>query len=901
MTMSPFALWTVLLLLIGAAYLPAVAKATPPLAGDGFVAPLSDEEAWKRLPKPTRGGGQPLPSWARMLAAELPRSTAAFLQLDLAQRTNSPVDPQLRAAMRWVSAHANRSAYAEAYAAADARRAGLEGERIESLGREGYPDWSEAERRALTFARKMTVDSDSVTDDEFAALVRDFGENRAASMVLLMAYANFQDRVLLCLDAPIEPGGPMPPLDVAFEPSSFTTRTMPPTAPARTPLPKPSGRDLVEDDPHWAEVTFDKLQARLEAQRQKPTRLRILAWDEVARNLPPGLMDRPSDIVWYRIVFRYAPELAVPFEVYMRTAGAEAAPKYDRIFGQGLFWVTTKAVKCPYCMGHCEMNWEVAGLTGDEIAERSRILAGDDWSSFPPAEQRAYAFARKLAAAPWSVTAEDREALKKDFGPDRALVVMLNTSRYHYMTRISNGFQLRLERENVFYDFYNTRPPIKAADAGSLGGGGPVALLTDEECWKRMPEVASGGGQPLPSWAKSVATRLPRTAAAMLELDLAQRSRSPLDPALRAKMRWVIARANRSEYSEAYALADLRRAGVEDAAITALTGDPAGWPEAEREPLEFARLHTVDAPTIPDALFARLRARFGDKGVASMVLLGAYGNFQDRIVLGLRLPVEPGGPLAPLDVRFAPGAFQSVPLLPEQPEPPGLLTSGKTVVDRDPEWSGLSYEALQSRLEAQRGRTPRLPIPSWDEVKKNLPPAIAARPTRIAWNLVCSGYVPELAVPWSVSTRTMWAEARPDRVFEESLFWVQTRAIRCNYCMGHCEMLLEVAGLDKDAIAERTRRLAGDDWSAFPPAEQRAYAYARKLTRTPWELTAADYKVLEDDLGPDRAMATFWWLCRGLYMTRVSDGFQLPLERDNVFRDFYAKPAPKTGEADRKP
>jgi hypothetical protein len=40
-------------------------------------------------------------------------------------------------------------------------------------------------------------------------------------------------------------------------------------------------------------------------------------------------------------------------------------------------------------------------------------------------------------------------------------------------------------------------------------------------------------------------------------------------------------------------------------------------------------------------------------------------------------------------------------------------------------------------------------------------------------------------------------------------------------------------------------------------------------------------------------MATFWWLCRGLYMTRVSDGFQLPLERDNVFADFYAKSAPE--------
>jgi hypothetical protein len=40
-------------------------------------------------------------------------------------------------------------------------------------------------------------------------------------------------------------------------------------------------------------------------------------------------------------------------------------------------------------------------------------------------------------------------------------------------------------------------------------------------------------------------------------------------------------------------------------------------------------------------------------------------------------------------------------------------------------------------------------------------------------------------------------------------------------------------------------------------------------------------------------MATFWRLCRGLYMTRVSDGFQLPLERENVFADYDdKKPGP---------
>jgi alkylhydroperoxidase family enzyme len=882
------ALMTLTLLLLVALSFASTARADPPRTGS-LADPLSNDEAWRRLPPPVAGSGQPLPIWARMLAGELPRTTAAFLELDHAHRARSPVDPKLRAAMRWVAAHANRCAYAEACAAADARGAGLDAARIDALVLDDYPGWSGSERAALRFARKMTLDSDSVSDEEFAGLVKSFGEKQTASMVLLLAYANFQDRVLLCLGATIEPGGPLPPVEVSFAPASFETKTTPPPPRLESPLPRPAGKDLVEDDLEWAALSYDALQDRLEVQRRKPTRLRIPSWDELSGNLPAGLFTKPSDIVWYRIVFGYAPELAVPYEYLMRTAGAEAAPNYDRVFGSSVFWVTTKAIRCPYCMGHCEMNWEVAGLTKDEIAERSRLLAGADWSSFPPAEQHAYAFARKLTTAPWSITDDDMALLKRDCGADRA-IIMLNASRYHYMTRISNGFQLRLERENVFYDYYNTRPPeLAGAGAVTCPGGGPVAVLTDEECWKRMPPAATGGGQPLPNWAKAVATRLPRTAAAMLALDRAQRTKTPLDPVLRARMRWVIAHANRCAYSEAYALADLKRAGGDEASIQALARGPEGWLASDREPLELARLLTQGAPSIPDELFVRLRYRFGDRAVAAMVLLGAYGNFQDRVVLGLGLPLEPGGPLHPLDVAFAPGAFQAVPILPPQGGLPRLLSAGATVVERDPHWSEVSYEALQSRLDRQRSRAPRLPIPSWDAVKPGLPPALASRPTRIVWNLVCSGYVPELAVPWSVATRTMWAEAGQDRVFEESLFWVQARAVECSYCMGHCEMLLEVAGLDKGAVAERTRRLASDDWSAFPPAEQRAYAYARKLSKTPWELTAADYRALQSDLGPDKAMAAFWWLCRGLYMTRVSDGFQLPLERDNVFAEFYRK------------
>lgn len=854
-----------------------VLNATPLLssAEESMTLPiLSDSEAWKRLPAAQSGQGAALAPWARMLAGELPRSTAALLQLDLAQRTKGPIPLGLRAGMRWVAAQANGCRFSESQALADARRAGVDADRLAGLRTDGYPGWTDEERRALDFARKMSVASSDVTDAEFAGLAKAFGDRTAASMVLLMAYANFHDRLNLCLQTD-ETGAEAPAAGISFDAAILAKTAAPPALP---PWPREAGQAGIAADREWSQVSYESLQQKLAAQRAKPTRLRIPAWSEFEGTIPSGLFERPSDIVWYRIVFGYAPELAGPFEIYLRTAGSELGPRLDRNFSGSLFWVVTRAIDCPYCMGHCEMNWEVAGLTEAEIAEQSRKLAGDDWSSFSPAEQGAFAFAQKLTRAPATIGREDIARIIADFGTSRAVGILLNASRYHYMTRISNGFQLTLESENVFYDYYNARPPVTSPP--------PVPILTSKEAWKALPSVVSGSGQPLPIWARAVAGQLPRTAAAMLQLDYAQRTRSPLDPALRAKMRWVIAHANRCGYSEACALADLVRAGGTEADVKRLTGPAANWPEADREPLEFARLLTVAAPTIPDSLFESLRKTYGDKRTASMVLLAAYGNFQDRLLLGLNLPIEEEGPLPPLAVQFADEVFQFAPFVPPNNPLPVLRTEGETVVPATEDWSETSYATLQSRLEQQRSRDPRLPVPTWDEVKKNLPPAMASRPTRIVWNLVCSGYVPELAVPWSIATRTLWSEAPNDRVFEESLFWVQTRSIGCNYCMGHCEMLLEVAGLDSQGVAARTSQLAGDDWSAFSPSEQRAYAYARKLSRTPWRLTPEDYRALEADLGPKQALSVFWWLCRGLYMTRVSDGFQLPLERENVFRSL---------------
>jgi hypothetical protein len=115
--------------------------------------------------------------------------------------------------------------------------------------------------------------------------------------------------------------------------------------------------------------------------------------------------------------------------------------------------------------------------------------------------------------------------------------------------------------------------------------------------------------------------------------------------------------------------------------------------------------------------------------------------------------------------------------------------------------------------------------------------------------------------------------------------------------MGHSEMLLAVAGLKPDEIKQRTQKLAGGDWSVFPPAERLAFQFAHKQATKPASLTDRDLRGLVETFGRERAVDLIWYGAWCNYMTRVADAFQLPLERTNVF----APPARKKGAGARRP
>lgn len=109
-------------------------------------------------------------------------------------------------------------------------------------------------------------------------------------------------------------------------------------------------------------------------------------------------------------------------------------------------------------------------------------------------------------------------------------------------------------------------------------------------------------------------------------------------------------------------------------------------------------------------------------------------------------------------------------------------------------------------------------------------------------------------------------------------------------------MQLAVAGLEKDDITDRTQRLASGNWSGFTPAEQAAFAFARKLAKSS-TVTPEDLRRLTDQFGTERALDVVWWVCRCHYMSCVADAFQLPLEEGNVFDGFVRAPRPSTVEA----
>ena len=321
-----------------------------------------------------------------------------------------------------------------------------------------------------------------------------------------------------------------------------------------------------------------------------------------------------------------------------------------------------------------------------------------------------------------------------------------------------------------------------AAVHSATGQDARFPIPSNLEAWIRLPEAVEGAGEELPSWARVLSTSLPNTTARMLELDWLQRDSSPLEAGLRGQLRWTVAKANRCDYSLAYAAADLKRAGLSEEQIAGLDKPGSGASEAVNAALDFARKLTLAGDTVTDEEVARLHESFGEKQLVAIVLLVAHANFQDRLFLSLGLKLDANEPLPPLAVRFTRGQAAQAATVPKRERPAQAPLDEVQEKVTDAPWLSLDVAALKQKMQAQQQRRGRIRVPTWEEIIKDATPKIRNRPpVKIRWSLVCRGYQPALADGWGACLGTFESESGQDRVFEESLFWVITREINCFY------------------------------------------------------------------------------------------------------------------------
>jgi alkylhydroperoxidase family enzyme len=302
-----------------------------------------------------------------------------------------------------------------------------------------------------------------------------------------------------------------------------------------------------------------------------------------------------------------------------------------------------------------------------------------------------------------------------------------------------------------------------------------LRVLSNKDAWDLLPRQSPS----LPAWARVLVRPLPKTTAAMLELDYLHRAKNPLEPALAGKLRLMTAHMLGSVYGKRYAEADLRRAGLGDDDLKKLTGDIERLPAAERAALRFARKMSVTASTVTDDEMADLLKHFGPEKTVAMVHTLAYANFHNRMIMAIGVDVETDGPLPPLDLQLDPAQRAKV-ITPRRPAWKELPNEAPSLSGFRLDWNQQGSDDLAKSLEKQKSRKARIPLPDLDRFAK-LPSGAKDQAERIAWMTVSMGYQPQMTVAWFDCLRAFQSESAFDRVFSNSVFWVITRSNECFY------------------------------------------------------------------------------------------------------------------------
>lgn len=362
----------------------------------------------------------------------------------------------------------------------------------------------------------------------------------------------------------------------------------------------------------------------------------------------------------------------------------------DKGFKIELFWIVSRTNNCQYCLGHQESKLLAAGRNEDRIAR----LDGD-WSEFTPAEQAAYAFARKITFEPHMLADEDLANLKKHYTAEQIVEMLLSISwnnsinrwkegvgvpqnpdeggysrmefqgdagpaseslpRGSYLTPTSNEFLRKVTLvAPVVCDPLTgepttaaicSRPPLELPDEVQRQLARcrerPARLpLVDESSTRQLMAIDPASNAPVFNWMRLLA-HFPQEGVRRAQGLLESQSNSDLNPLLKAQISWIVARQDRAWYAVGHARRRLLDLGQSDDQIFALDGDWLRCAPSQQALYRVAR-HLATSPVVlTDAEVARAVELAGPAAVVQTVNYVTHCAAFNRITEAAGLPIEP--------------------------------------------------------------------------------------------------------------------------------------------------------------------------------------------------------------------------------------------------------------------
>jgi alkylhydroperoxidase family enzyme len=370
--------------------------------------------------------------------------------------------------------------------------------------------------------------------------------------------------------------------------------------------------------------------------------------------------------------------------------GRDSDPKMtlDYRFKTSLFWIASRTNNCQYCLGHQESKLLRAGMAEDEIA----ALDGD-WLEFTPAEQAAFALARRLTLEPHLVGDADIEKVRKHYTDLQILEMVLSVAGNNSINRWKEGVGVPQSQGGGGFGRRpdGTAPPVElppekhsyltpTSEKNRSKVTRVAQLVTDEatgkpssrtvmrrpdlesptqvekaldECRKRTPRLplideqatrdVLGDAAPegeLPQWARLLAN-FPEAGKRQVASIRSADEKGDLSPLLKAQVSWIIARQDRAWYAVGQAQKRLTKLGQSREQVFALDGDWSGFTETERALFTVARKLAASPVVLTDDDVAAAVKLAGPRDVVQLISYTTNRASFNRITEAAGLQLEP--------------------------------------------------------------------------------------------------------------------------------------------------------------------------------------------------------------------------------------------------------------------